>query len=163
MPALPGPGRGFCARMLDETALCRDDCAGRPTPKTTDDRDLCRGPPTRRDGPLRTASRDLDAADARFLQVLDVLDKCTTFVCAAAAPLGIILVIAVAIQVPCIPARDRGADLRERYGAPHAQGFVADVYALNRTHVIKQLRGPCASEHAPCVGGRASPLHWVWW
>ena len=131
------------------------------TPAT--DRDLCRGPPTRRDGPLRTASRDLDAADARFLQVLDVLDKCTTFLRAAAAPLGIILVIAVAIQVPCIPTSNRGADLEQKYGAPHARGFVADVYALNRSHVVKQLRGPCVAETAPCVRGRASLLHYVWW
>ena len=29
------------------------------------DRDLCRGPPTRRGGPLRTASRDLDAESCR--------------------------------------------------------------------------------------------------
>ena len=71
--------------------------------------------------------------------------------------------VAVAVQLPCVPTQDRGADLRERYGAPHAQGFVADVYALNRTHVIKQLRGPCAAEHAPCAGGRASLLHLVWW
>jgi hypothetical protein len=133
------------------------------TPKTTDDRDLCRGPPTRRDGPLRTASREFDAADARFLQLLEVLDRGATVLRAAAAPLGIILVIAVAVQLPCIPTSNRGADLTERYGAPHAQGFVADVYAVNRTHVIKQLRGPCAAERSPCVGGRASLLHWVWW
>ena len=133
------------------------------TPKTTADRDRCRGPPTRRDGPLRTASRDLDAADARFLQVLDVLDKCTTFLRAAAAPLGVILMVAVAIQVPCIPTQDRGADLTERYGAPHARGYVADVYAVNRTHVVKQLRGPCVAETSPCVRGYASVLHWIWW
>ena len=118
---------------------------------------------TRRDRPLRTASRDLDAADARFLQLLECLDRCATFLRAAAAPLGIVLMIAVSVQVPCVPTQDRGADLRERYGAPHAQGYVADVYALNRTHVIKQLRGPCASEHSRCVGGRASLLHWIWW
>ena len=131
------------------------------TPAT--DRDLCRGPPTRRDGPLRTASRDLDAADARFLQLLDVLDRGATVLCAAAAPLGVVLVVAVAIQVPCIPTSNRGADLGQKYGAPHARGFVADVYALNRSHVVKQLRGPCVAETAPCVRGRASLLHYVWW
>ena len=149
--------------MLPEMALCRDDCAGRPTPKTTDDRDRCRGPPTRRDGPLRTASRDLDAADARFIQLLSCLDRGATVLRAVFKPLGIILVIAVAIQVPCIPTSDRGADLTERYGAPHARGYVADVYAVNRTHIIKQLRGPCVAETAPCVRGRASLLHYVWW
>jgi hypothetical protein len=131
--------------------------------RPTDDRDLCRGPPTRRDGPLRTASRDLDAADARFLQVLDVLDRCATVLRAAAAPLGIILMVAVAIQVPCIPTSNRGADLEQKYGAPHARGSVADVFAVNRTHIIKQLRGPCVAETAPCVRGRASLLHYVWW
>ena len=118
---------------------------------------------TRRDGPLRTASRDLDAADARFVQLLEGLDKCTTFVRAAAAPLGVVLIVAVVIQVPCIPTSNRGADLAARYGAPHARGFVADVYAVNRTHVIKQVRGPCVSEKALCVRGRASLLHYVWW
>ena len=113
--------------------------------------------------PLRTASRDLDAADARFRQLLEVLDRCATVLRAAAAPLGIILMVAVAIQVPCIPTSNRGADLEQKYGAPHARGFVADVYAVNITHVIKQLRGPCAAEHAPCVGGRASLLHLIWW
>ena len=113
--------------------------------------------------PLRTASRDLDAADARFVQLLEGLDRGATVLRAAAAPLGVVLVIAVAIRVPCIPTQDRGADLTERYGAPHARGFVADVYAVNRTHVIKQVRGPCASEHAPCVHGYASLLHYVWW
>ena len=133
------------------------------TPPKTPDRDLCRGPPTRRDGPLRTASRDLDAADARFVQLLEGLDKCTTLVRAAAAPLGVVLVVAVAIQVPCIPTSNSGADLEQKYGAPHARGFVADVYALNRSHVVKQLRGPCVAETAPCVRGRASLLHYVWW
>ena len=131
------------------------------TPAT--DRDLCRGPPTRRGGPLRTASRALDAADATFRQVLDVLDRGATVLRAALAPLGLILVIAVAIQVPCIPTQDRDADLRQQYGAPHARGSVADVYAVNRTLVVKQLRGPCAAETAPCVRGYASPLHYVWW
>ena len=116
-----------------------------------------------RPAPLRTASRDLDAADARFVQLLEGLDKCTTFVRAAAAPLGVVLVVAVAIQVPCIPTSNRGADLTERYGAPHARGFVADVYAVNRTHVVKQVRGPCAAETSPCARGRASLLHYVWW
>ena len=116
-----------------------------------------------RPAPLRTASRDLDAADARFLQLLEVLDKCTTIVRAAAAPLGVVLMIAVAVRVPCIPTQDRGADLTERYGAPHARGFVADVYAVNRTHVIKQVRGPCVAETSPCARGRASLLHWIWW
>ena len=118
---------------------------------------------TRPAAPLRTASRDLDAADARFVQLLEGLDRGATALRAAAAPLGVVLIIAVAIQVPCIPTSDRGADLTERYGAPHARGFVADVYAVNRTHVIKQVRGPCASEHAPCVHGYASLLHYVWW
>ena len=131
------------------------------TPAT--DRDLCRGPPTRRGGPLRTASRALDAADARFVQLLDVLDRCATVLRAAAAPLGIILMVAVAIQVPCIPTSNRGADLEQKYGAPHARGFVADVYAVNRSHVVKQLRGPCVAETAPCVRGYASLLHYVWW
>ena len=116
-----------------------------------------------RDGPLRTASRDLDAADARFVQVLEGLDRGATVLRAAAAPLGVVLMIAVAIQVPCIPTSNRGADLTERYGAPHARGFVADVYAVNRTHVVKQVRGPCVAEHAPCVHGYASLLHYVWW
>ena len=132
------------------------------TPKTTDDRDLCRGPPTR-PAPLRTASRDLDAADARFLQLLEGLDRGATLLRAAAAPLGVVLVVAVAIQVPCVPTQDLGADLTERYGAPHAAGFVADVYAVNRSHVVKQLRGPCVAETAPCVRGYASLLHYVWW
>ena len=167
MPGLPKP----LPRIL-RTNAARDglvQAAPRPPrmtpPKTpaTSDRDLCRGPPTRRDGPLRTASRALDAADARFVQVLDVLEKCTTFVRAAAAPLGVVLVVAVAIQVPCIPTSNRGADLTERYGAPHARGYVADVYAVNRTHVVKQLRGPCVAETAPCVRGYASLLHYVWW
>ena len=113
--------------------------------------------------PLRTASRDLDAADARFVQVLEGLDRGATVLRAAAAPLGVVLIVAVAIQVPCIPTSDRGADLTERYGAPHARGFVADVYAVNRTHVVKQVRGPCVAETAPCVRGRASLLHYVWW
>jgi hypothetical protein len=116
-----------------------------------------------RPAPLRTASRDLDAADARFLQLLEGLDRGATVLRAAAAPLGVVLVIAVAIQVPCIPTSDRGADLTARYGAPHARGFVADVYAVNRTHVVKQVRGPCVAETAPCVRGRASLLHYVWW
>ena len=116
-----------------------------------------------RDEPLRTASRALDAADARFVQLLDGLDRGATVLRAAAAPLGVVLVIAVAIQVPCIPTSNRGADLAARYGAPHARGFVADVYAVNRTHVVKQLRGPCVAETAPCVRGYASPLHYVWW
>lgn len=115
------------------------------------------------DGPLRTTSRDLDAADARFRQLLEGLDRCATVLRAAAAPLGVVLVVAVAIQVPCIPTSNRGADLTERYGTPHARGFVADVYAVNRTHVIKQLRGPCAAERSPCAGGRASVLHFIWW
>ena len=116
-----------------------------------------------RPAPLRTASRDLDAADARFVQLLDVLDRGATVLRAAAAPLGVVLIIAVAIQVPCIPTSNRGADLTERYGAPHARGFVADVYAVNRTHVVKQVRGPCVSETSPCVHGYASLLHYVWW
>jgi hypothetical protein len=116
-----------------------------------------------RPAPLRTASRDLDAADARFLQLLEGLDRGATVLRAAAAPLGVVLLIAVAIQVPCIPTQDRGADLAARYGAPHARGFVADVYAVNRTHVVKQVRGPCVAETAPCVRGRASLLHYVWW
>ena len=116
-----------------------------------------------RDGPLRTASRDLDAADARFVQLLEGLDRGATVLRAAAAPLGVVLIIAVVIQVPCIPTQDRGADLTERYGAPHARGFVADVYAVNRTHVVKQVRGPCVSETSPCVHGYASLLHYVWW
>jgi hypothetical protein len=116
-----------------------------------------------RPAPLRTASRDLDAADARFVQLLEGLDKCTTFVRAAAAPLGVVLLIAVAIQVPCIPTQDRGADLAARYGAPRARGFVADVYAVNRTHVVKQVRGPCVAETSPCVNERTSLLHYVWW
>ena len=40
-----------------------------------------------RDGPLRTASRDLDAADARFVQLLEGLDRGATVLRAAAAPL----------------------------------------------------------------------------
>ena len=116
-----------------------------------------------RPAPLRTASRDLDAADARFVQLLEGLDRGATVLRAAAAPLGVVLVVAVAIQVPCIPTSNRGADLTERYGAPHARGFVADVYAVNRTHVVKQVRGPCVAETSPCVRGRASLLHYVWW
>ena len=118
--------------------------------------------------PLRTASRDLDAADASFIQLLSCLDRGATVLRAAAAPLGVVLIIAVAIQVPCIPTQDRGADLAARYGAPHARGFVADVYAVNRTHVVKQVRGPCVAPHPSrsppkCWNGSCSLLHLVWW
>ena len=121
-----------------------------------------------RPAPLRTASRDLDAADARFRQLLEGLDRCATFLRAAAAPLGVVLVVAVAVRVPCIKLRDPGADLTERYGAPGAGGRRANVYFVNRTHLIKQLRWPCTTPHHSrfppgCVRGYCSLLHLIWW
>ena len=66
-----------------------------------------------RHAPLRTASRDLDALDARFLQFLQFLDRCAAGVRAARAPLVVIVLVAVAMRAPCIKLRDPGADLRE--------------------------------------------------
>ena len=124
--------------------------------------------PAPRDAPLRTASRDLDAADARFRQLLEGLDKCTTFLRAAAAPLGVVLMVAVAVRVPIIRLRDPGADLAARYGAPGAGGRRANVYFVNRTHIIKQLRWPCTAPHhsrspPKCWNGSCSLLHLIWW
>lgn len=100
-----------------------------------------------RHAPLRTASRDLDALDARFLQFLQFLDRCAAGVRAARAPLVVIVLVAVAMRAPCIKLRDPGADLREQYGAPGAGGHLANVYFVNRTHLIKQVRWPCTTPH----------------
>ena len=168
---IAGAAQAVAGRAADFARNAARDVAGmprlgtmrRPKHRTMETSAAPRAADAPRRAPLRTASRDLDAADARFIQLLDVLDRGATVLRAAAAPLGVVLVIAVAIQVPCIPTSNRGADLRQAYGAPHARGFVADVYAVNRTHVVKQLRGPCVAETAPCVRGRASLLHYVWW